>query len=134
MAKSSLAHPVHPVPAHEGDLEHVSAVADRVLRGQALYQEHAGEIRFESGVWYVPSQHDATSVYEVVIGRRGESCECVDFERRRARCKHVFAATIARAKSAPCVGCGRRFPHRELGGHGGPREPDPLPRGPALCT
>lgn len=97
MVKSSLA---HPVPA-------------RVLRGQELYREHSGEICFEGSVWYVPSQHDATSVYEVLLGRRGEMCERADFEHRGSTCKHIAAATIARAKTAPCVARGQRFPRRE---------------------
>jgi formylmethanofuran dehydrogenase subunit E len=32
---------------------------------------------------------------------------------RGAGCKHIAAATIARAKSARCSGCGERFPRRE---------------------
>jgi len=84
------------------------------LRGLALYEGHGSEITFEDGVWLVPSQHDATSVYEVTLGRRGEFCECADFEHRGSSCKHVIAATIARAKTAPCAECGRRFWHRDL--------------------
>jgi hypothetical protein len=61
-------------------------------------------------VWLVPSQRDATSVYEVTLGRRGESCECADFEHRGESCKHIVAATIARAKSTTCSCCGHRFP------------------------
>lgn len=86
----------------------------RVLRGQALYREHADEIRFEDGVWCGPSQHDATSLYEVRLGRRGEMCERRDFEFHGGSCKHIVAAIVARAKTACCVGCGQRFPHREL--------------------
>lgn len=99
MATTSLAHPAHPSTT-------------RAERGRELYREHAGMIRFEDGVWYVPSQHDATSVYEVVIGRRGEFCECADFERRGQACKHVHAATIARAKTTVCSSCGERVPWR----------------------
>jgi SWIM zinc finger len=86
----------------------------RELRGLQLYREHAEEICFEDSVWLVPSKSDGTSVYEVVISCRGESCECADHERRGIACKHIVAATIARAKTACCVGCGQRFPHREL--------------------
>ena len=111
MATPSLAQHAHPFTT---DLEHVSGVAARVLRGQALYQEHGGQITYEDGTWFVPSQHDATSVYEVHLGRRGESCECADFEHRGVSCKHVIAATIAKAKTAPCVSCGRRFRHQAL--------------------
>ncbi len=90
------------------------APTTREQRGLELYREHASEIVFERGVWLVPSQHDSTSVYEVSIGRRGESCECADFGRSGATCKHIICATIARAKTAPCSGCGERFPRRDL--------------------
>jgi hypothetical protein len=86
----------------------------RVQRGRDLYTEHADEIRFEHGTWLIPSQHEATSVYEVTIGRRGESCECRDFEFRGEACKHILAATIAHAKTATCSGCGDRIRHRDL--------------------
>ena len=110
-----------------GDPEHVGSILPRAicpsareLRGIALFEEHGNRIRFEDGVWLVPSQHGGTSVYEVVIGLRGDVCECSDFvEPRRGKrpgdpCKHIIAATIARAKTAPCSGCGSRFRHREL--------------------
>jgi hypothetical protein len=88
----------------------------RVGRGRELYAEHADEIRFDPAdrVWLVPSQHEGTSVYEVVLGRRGEFCECRDFEFRGESCKPVVAATIARAKTATCSGCGDRIRHRDL--------------------
>jgi hypothetical protein len=98
--KESLAQPAHQTT--------------RELRGLQLYRDHAEEIRFENGVWLVPSQNDATSVYEVVLGRRGESCECADYERRVRSCKHIAGATIARAKTGICSGCGQRFKHRDL--------------------
>jgi hypothetical protein len=100
MVTTSLAQPAHP--------------STRESRGLQLFRDHAEEIVFEDGVWLVPSQHDATSVYEVTIGRRGESCECADFEFRGGPCVHIHAATIARAKTASCAGCGGRFRHREL--------------------
>jgi hypothetical protein len=88
----------------------------RVQRGRDLYTEHADEIRFDSveKVWLVPSQHDGTSVYEVVLGRRSESCECRDFEFRGGSCKHILAATIARAKSTTCSCCGERVPWKRV--------------------
>ncbi len=88
----------------------------REQRGLELYRQHASEIVFEQGVWLVPSQHDVTSVYEVTLGRRGESCECADFEfhGHEGACKHIVAATIAKAKSAACSGCGERHPRREV--------------------
>ena len=95
-------------------IAHPAPTTTREQRGLALYREHADAIRFEHGVWLVPSQHDATSVYGVTIGRRGESCECRDRGHRGAACKHVVAATVARAKTAPCSGCAGRFPRRDL--------------------
>jgi hypothetical protein len=93
-------------PAHQS--------TTRVERGRDLYREHSDVITFEDGTWYVPSQHNGTSLYEVVLGRRGESCECRDFEFRGGPCLHIYAATIARAKTRQCAGCGLRFPHREV--------------------
>src|SRR3954466_141058 len=103
MAKTIIAH-----PAQEPQT--------RIDRGRELYREHAAEITFEDGIWYVPSQHDLTSVYEVLLARSGEDCECQDFEMRHpdGGCKHIVAATIARAKTRQCAGCGQRFPHREI--------------------
>lgn len=96
-------------------IQKVQHPSTRESRGIALYTEHAGEITFSEGVWLVPSQSAATSLYEVVIGRRGAVCECADFERRGGLpCKHVHAATIARASTAPCSGCRSRFSHRKL--------------------
>jgi hypothetical protein len=99
MAVETIAHPAHQTT--------------RELRGIALYEEYSADIRFEQGVWYVPSQHDITSVYEVRLGRR-ESCECQDFEHRGEPCKHIICATIARAKTRQCAGCSKRYPHREI--------------------
>jgi hypothetical protein len=86
----------------------------RIDRGRKLYAEHADALTYVDGIWYVPSQHDTTSVYEVVLGCRGESCECEDFEHRQQACKHIICATIARAKTRRCAGCSKRFPHREI--------------------
>ncbi len=72
----------------------------RTDRGQRLYAEHAGEIRFEAklGVWLVPSCSDLSSVYEVTLGLR-PSCECKDFECNGGHelCKHILAARLAEA-------------------------------------
>ena len=87
----------------------------REQRGLELYRAHASEIVFEDGVWLVPSMSEGgTSVYEVTIGRGGESCECADFERHGGPCKHVYAATVARSKTATCSGCSQRTRRRDL--------------------
>jgi hypothetical protein len=103
VTKTSLAQPAH-------------QSTTGVDRGRQLWEEHADEIRFDSAekVWLVPSQSSGTSVYEVTLGRRGEFCECADFEFRGEACKHIIAATISKAKTAICSGCGDRFRHREL--------------------
>ncbi len=50
----------------------------------------------------------------MTIGRKGESCECRDFEFRGSGCKHIICATVARAKTGRCDGCGERFPRRDM--------------------
>jgi hypothetical protein len=40
----------------------------RIDRGRRLYAEHADEIRFEDGIWFVPSA-SGTSAYEVAQAR-----------------------------------------------------------------
>jgi hypothetical protein len=86
LATTSLAH-----PAHES--------TTREERGRRLFEEHGDEIRFEDGVWLVPSQSEGTSVYEVTLGLRA-SCECKDFEfngRKGEPCKHIRCARLAQA-------------------------------------
>lgn len=86
----------------------------RELRGLALYREHAEEIRFERGVFLVPSLSEETTVYEVRLGTRGASCECRDHGFRGVDCLHIFAASIAKAKTRECAGCTGRFRGRDL--------------------
>ena len=94
----------------------VQRPSTREMRGIALFERHQDRIRFDADarVWLVPSQRQATSVYEVTIGRRGDVCECADFEHRGVSCVHIHAATIARAKSGTCAGCGERTWRRDL--------------------
>jgi hypothetical protein len=92
----------------------VQRPSTRELRGIALYRYHADDIRFERGVWLVPSLSEATTVYEVRIGTRNASCECRDHSFRGLACQHIAAATIARAKTRTCAGCSGRFRGRDL--------------------
>ena len=87
--------------------------SSREERGLALARERAGEISpcGEGGYWRVPSS-DGLTVYLVDLAR--ESCSCEDHLRTRQLCKHIYAAAAARAKTAECAGCGRRFRHRDL--------------------
>jgi hypothetical protein len=86
----------------------------RIERGRKLYAEHGDEIVETDGVWLVPSQNNHTSRYEVVIGHRGEWCECKDWKYRSPEggCFHIVAATPI------CPTCieylGRRNPARFL--------------------
>ena len=84
----------------------------RELRGLELAEERFLEIRpVAHGVWSVPSC-SGEDVY--LVGLRDESCTCPDYRRRSLPCKHVYAATAVRAKSAGCVGCGVRSRRREM--------------------
>ncbi len=83
----------------------------RVQRGRDLYAAHVDEIRFEHGAWLVPSATVEGRFYAVRLGPV-ERCECPDHEHRGAKCQHVPAAIIARAKSTVCDCCGNRVPWR----------------------
>ncbi len=83
----------------------------RAGRGRDLYAAHADEIKFEHGSWYVPSGTVEGRFYAVRLGPV-ERCECPDHEHRGAKCLHVTAAIIARAKSTTCDCCGNRVPWR----------------------
>ena len=110
MATPSLAHPAYPSTDRSGDLEHVSSVAARVLRGQALYREHAEDFVYRNGAWLVASDAVPGRAYEVRLGPV-ERCECGHYRHRGVVCKHVYAARIAHSKSRICSCCG----HRVLG-------------------
>jgi hypothetical protein len=91
----------------------------RIERGRRLYAEHGDQIWFDRRLrgWIVPSQHDGTSVYEVRLSGAGEEeCECKDFEYRSPAggCVHIIAASLRKAKTFACCGCGDRFPNLEL--------------------
>ena len=104
MADTSLARPGHEPKT-------------RLERGWLLYSEHSEAIiaSYDRGVWLVPSQSDGTSVYEVRLGRRGASCECLDHTYRPGeRCKHSIAAQYASANSERCAVCGRRVLYSDL--------------------
>ena len=72
----------------------------------------SNEITFEDDMRFVPSSTDATTLYEVRLGRHGNVCECADHEHWGESCPHIYAATIARAKSMTCSCCGQCVPWR----------------------
>jgi hypothetical protein len=96
LIKESLAQPAH-------------QSTTRVDRGRDLYASRWTEFRFEHGSWFVPSTTVEGRFYAVRLGPV-ERCECPDYEHRGAKCLHVTAATIARAKSTACSCCGQRVP------------------------
>ena len=50
------------------------------------------KIQRKGGVWVVPSQTGNGVMYEVNILTHVGSCTCPDFETRRIKCKHIYAA------------------------------------------
>lgn len=71
--------------------------AARALRGLALYRERGEEIVPKpAGGVSVPSSTGERS-YRVSLVGEGR-CGCPDYHKRRRPCKHIYAATIARAK------------------------------------
>ena len=84
----------------------------RQERGLALFRKRGEGIRHMAGtVWSVLSCA-GTGVYLVDV--ESGACTCPDVPPAEEVCKHATAAEIARVKSAPCSGCRRRFPRREL--------------------
>jgi hypothetical protein len=107
----------------------------RELRALALAEERFEEIALShrGGTYTVPSLH-GEHAYSVTYTAREESCSCRDWEFGHT-CYHVLAAAVVRAKTGVCSGCCRRFRHRARAGRmcrGQPRQPDVLPRRPAL--
>lgn len=99
MATESLAHRATPTTTRES-------------RGIRLFEQRGDDIQHLDGWrWRVPSC-SGEAVY--VVDLRAQSCQCPDYQRRELPCKHVYAASIARAKSADCGGCGRRVRRRNL--------------------
>ena len=106
MTERSLAHSAHQSTTE--DLEHVSGIAARVLRGRQLFEERWNEIAHVAGdEWIVPSGNQVTGTYVVKIGD-SPSCECEDHTYRRVTCYHLVAAQIADSKSRTCDCCGAR--------------------------
>jgi hypothetical protein len=84
----------------------------RELRGLKLFRERGAEMeRVAPWTWRVPSC-TGSRVYTVDL--KAGSCTCPDYRRRQEPCKHLYAAEIARVKTATCSGCSKRFPRREL--------------------
>jgi hypothetical protein len=84
----------------------------REQRGLALYRERGGAIKHVRGsVWSVPS---CTRAGVYLVDLADGICTCADMPPAGEVCKHETAATIVRAKSGVCAGCGRRFRRREL--------------------
>lgn len=84
----------------------------REERGLQLFRERGAEIRHLSGRrWAVPSC-GGEGVY--VVDLHQDTCSCEDAIWNGGGCKHIIAASVARAKTGECVGCGDRFPHRQL--------------------
>jgi len=77
------------------------APSTRELRGLKLYREHADEVIHEGhGVYMVPGCSGGTYTVDLaVFTDEPETCSCPDYQRHKRPCKHVYAATVARAKA-----------------------------------
>lgn len=81
---------------------------ERASRGAQAWRN--GAVGRSGDLWVVAGERGGAYLVDL----REESCSCPDHRRHRAPCKHVFAATIARAKTAECDGCGQRFERKDL--------------------
>lgn len=60
----------------------------RELRGLDIANRYT--IKQENGMWFVPSTSGKSQRYKVDLQK--QNCTCPDFEIRRSKCKHIFAA------------------------------------------
>src|ERR1700676_2349715 len=51
------------------------------------------KIRNKGGIWFVPSQTNVGTIYQVNISQEA-TCTCPDYETRGIRCKHMYAANF----------------------------------------
>jgi hypothetical protein len=84
----------------------------REQRGLALYREHGHEVEHLGG--HRLSVPSCTGTHRYLVDLKAETCSCDDAIHAARRCKHLYAASLAHAKSATCSGCGDRVPRRGL--------------------
>ena len=65
-----------------------SSLNVRELRGLDIANRYT--IKQENGMWFVPSSSGKSERYKVCL--QSQKCTCPDFEIRRKKCKHIFAA------------------------------------------
>ncbi|MDQ3747880.1 MAG: transposase [Acidobacteriota bacterium] len=63
----------------------------RELRGLDIANRYT--IKQENGTWFVPSTSGKSQRYKVDL--KSQKCDCPDFEIRRQKCKHIFAAEFS---------------------------------------
>ncbi len=63
----------------------------RELRGLDIANRYT--IKQENGFWFVPSTSGKSERYKVDLSK--QKCSCPDFEIRRQKCKHIFAAEFS---------------------------------------
>ena len=74
-----------------------SLPATRELRGLELYRTQGDEItRIWAHTYSVPS---CTGEKTYIVRLDRGTCDCPDYERHEASCKHMFAATIKASKA-----------------------------------
>ncbi|MDQ3747941.1 MAG: transposase [Acidobacteriota bacterium] len=65
-----------------------SSINPREIRGREIARKYA--LTEQNGVWFVPSASGKSTRYKVDLTK--QKCTCPDFEIRRVKCKHLFAA------------------------------------------
>jgi transposase len=60
----------------------------RQLRGIDIAKRYT--LKEENGLWFVPSASGKSTRYKVCL--KSQKCTCPDYEIRRQKCKHIFAA------------------------------------------
>lgn len=65
----------------------------RQERGKNIAETRS--IRQQKGLWMVPSEQTKYPLYKVNLNSNLPTCTCADYEKRKRKCKHIYAAEYA---------------------------------------
>ncbi|HEY2516012.1 MAG TPA: SWIM zinc finger family protein [Polyangiaceae bacterium] len=71
---------------------------ERQAKGRALAENKAAR-PLSGGIWLVRSSSSWSGGAGYVVDTTKETCNCPDFERRKAKCKHMWAVEFTRASA-----------------------------------
>lgn len=79
-------------------MEQIELLKQRKKRGYDIAQK--SKVIFKNGKWLVPSQHNRSTTYEVVLKIDKQECTCLDYSVRGLKCKHIFSVEYTISKQS----------------------------------